>query len=125
MVEFGSQKLLPTIPFLIGPIKRALSTKNPDKIRAVIKIIQKILLSSESAGPSLVPYYRQILPIFGLFIHKNVNLGDKIEYGQLKGQILGDLIVETLNQLERTGGPNAFINIKYIIPTYESCMGNK
>ena len=35
---------------------------------------------------------------------------------------IGDLVGETLEVLERTGGEDAFINIKYMIPTYESCM---
>jgi len=51
-----------------------------------------------------------------------VNLGDKIEYAQRKRENLGDLIKETLEVFERHGGEDAFINIKYMIPTYESCM---
>ena len=34
----------------------------------------------------------------------------------------GDLIHETLELLEMHGGEDAFINIKYLIPTYESCV---
>lgn len=30
-------------------------------------------------------------------------------------------IMETLEVLEKNGGSNAFINIKYMVPTYESC----
>jgi len=37
---------------------------------------------------------------------------------------IGDLINDTLEILEKTGGEDAFINIKYMIPTYESCMQN-
>ena len=39
-------------------------------------------------------------------------------------QTLGDLIVETLEMFEIHGGEDAFINIKYMIPTYESCVLN-
>jgi len=35
---------------------------------------------------------------------------------------IGELINETLEMLEMHGGPDAYINIKYMIPTYESCM---
>ena len=35
---------------------------------------------------------------------------------------IGELIHETLEMLEMFGGPDAYINIKYMIPTYESCM---
>ena len=71
-----------------------------------------------------MPYYRQILPVLNLFKIKNQNLGDKIDYSQRKGQNLGDLIQSTLEMLEMHGGGDAFINIKYMIPTYESCVLN-
>ena len=69
-----------------------------------------------------MPYYRQILPVLNIFRAKNKNLGDKPDYGQRKGDCVGDLIQETLQLLERYGGEDAFINIKYLVPTYESCM---
>jgi len=71
---------------------------------------------------ALVPYYRQILPVLNIFKNHNSNIGDKIDYSQRKGMNLGELIAETLEVLETHGGEDAFINIKYMIPTYESCM---
>lgn len=53
-----------------------------------------------------------------------VNCGDRIDYGQKNNMNLGDLIDETLQVLERHGGEDAFINIKYMVPTYESCYLN-
>ena len=50
------------------------------------------------------------------------NLEDGIDYGQNVRESLSALIWETLEVLERTGGPLAFINIKYVIPTYESSL---
>ena len=41
-------------------------------------------------------------------------------YGQQKRNDLGDLIEETLSLFEKHGGEDAFVNIKYMIPTYES-----
>ena len=75
-------------------------------------------------GEALVPYYRQILPVLNLFKNCNKNLGDSIEYGQRRGENIGDLVNETLELLEKYGGRDAFINIKYMVPTYESCMLN-
>jgi len=75
-------------------------------------------------GEALVPYYRQILPIFNLYKNKNLSTGDKIDYAQRKKVNLGELIQETLELFEQTGGEDAFINIKYMIPTYESCVLN-
>lgn len=51
-----------------------------------------------------------------------VNIGDKIDYGQKKKDNVGELIQETLELFEKHGGEDAYINIKYMIPTYESCM---
>lgn len=53
-----------------------------------------------------------------------VNCGDEIDYGQRRRENLGDLINETLQIFERTGGDDAFINIKYLVPTYDSCILN-
>jgi len=55
---------------------------------------------------------------------KNKSTGDKIDYGQRKKINVGELIQETLELFEQTGGEDAFINIKYMIPTYESCVLN-
>lgn len=63
--------------------------------------------------------------IFVIYIiPSSVNIGDGIDYGQQKRENIGDLINDTLEELERRGGPDAFINIKYMVPTYESCMQN-
>jgi hypothetical protein len=124
MLERGGSKILPVIPQLIIPVKTALNTRDPDVIQVTLKVLQKLVLSGEMVGEALVPYYRQILPIFSLYKSKNANIGDKIDYGQRKKLNLGDLIQETLELFEQTGGEDAFINIKYMIPTYESCMIN-
>ena len=62
--------------------------------------------------------------IFFLFL-TIVNTGDGIDYHQRYQENIGDLIQETLEILEKRGGPDAFINIKYMIPTYESCILKK
>lgn len=59
-----------------------------------------------------------------LFKTKNLNMGDKIDYSQRKANNLGDLIQQTLELFEMHGGEDAFINIKYMVPTYESCVLN-
>ena len=71
---------------------------------------------------ALVPFYRQLLPIFNLFRDCNPMLFDRIDYN--RAEWVGDVIDETLSVLEANGGPDAFINIKYCIPTYESCVNN-
>ena len=165
MLENGGSKILPVIPQLIIPIKTALNTRDAQIICTVLKVLQQMVVSGEMIGEALVPYYRQILPIFNLFKAKNQNcahplspppcpprtcqtlvhmhvggigrfadvdvvclcdcaVGDGIDYAQQKRKTLGDLIVETLEMFEIHGGEDAFINIKYMIPTYESCVLN-
>merc|ERR1719313_28595 len=122
MLEKGGSKILPVVPQLIVPIKTALNTRDPQLMCTMMKILKQLVLSGDMIGEALVPYYRQILPVFNIFRAKNENLGDKMAYGQRKNENLGDLIAETLNIFEQYGGEDAFINIKYMIPTYESCV---
>ncbi|XP_028843492.1 parkin coregulated gene protein [Denticeps clupeoides] len=121
MLEHGGSKILPTVPQLIIPIKNALNTRNRQVICTTLKVLQHLVVSGEMVGEALVPYYRQILPILNIFKNINRNSGDKIDYSQQKRENIGDLIQETLEVLERYGGEDAFINIKYMVPTYETC----
>lgn len=102
----------------------ALNTRDPEIIAITLKILQALVTCSDTIGEALVPYYRQILPVMNLFKQSNSNLGDKIDYSQRKGLNMGDLIQNTLEMFETHGGEDAFINIKYMIPTYESCVLN-
>jgi hypothetical protein len=122
MLEKGHSKILPVVPQLVIPIKKALNTRDPEVIVTALKVLQNLVLSAEMVGEALVPYYRQILPVFNIFKASTPSTGDAIDYGQRKRQNLGELIDETLEIFETHGGEDAFINIKYMIPTYESCM---
>ncbi|XP_063218552.1 parkin coregulated gene protein homolog [Bacillus rossius redtenbacheri] len=124
MLAHGGARILPVIPQLIIPVKNALNTRSPEVICTTLKVLQSLVLSHEVVGELLVPYYRQILPVLNVFKDRNVNLGDGIDYSQLKRENVGDLVQETLELLEQHGGPEAFINIKYMVPTYESCVRN-
>jgi hypothetical protein len=64
----GGNRILPVIPQLIIPIKTALNTRDPAVIAVCLQLLQKLVLSGELVGQALVPYYRQILPIFNLYI---------------------------------------------------------
>lgn len=102
----------------------ALNTRDPDTVAITLKILQALVTCSDTIGEAMVPYYRQILPVLNLLKTKNANIGDKIDYSQRKQGNLGDLIQNTLEMFEVNGGEDAFINIKYMIPTYESCVLN-
>jgi hypothetical protein len=118
----GGNKVLPVVPQLIIPLKEALNTRNPKILCKVCQILTVLCQSADLVGEALVPYYRQLLPVFNLFCSERKNLGDQIDYGQRKKENLGDLIAETLEMLEKYGGEDAFINIKYMIPTYETFL---
>lgn len=122
MLDKGGAKILPVVPQLIIPVKTALNTRDTELMTTMMKVLQTLVLSGEMIGEALVPYYRQILPIFNIYKNKNDNLGDHIDYNQRKRMCIGDLIAETLEIFEVHGGEDAFINIKYMIPTYESCV---
>merc|ERR1719359_1278745 len=77
MLDKGGSKILPVVPQLIIPIKTALNTRDPDVMCTVLKVLQQLVLSGEMIGEALVPYYRQILPIFNIFKTKNLNTRDK------------------------------------------------
>ena len=119
------EALVASIPQLIVPIKKALDTRDAEVIATVCKVIQAVVLvrgGSIAVGQALVPYFRQLLPTMNIFKSSNRNLLDKFDYTQRKRLCLGDLIEETLQLLERYGGSDAFINIKYMVPTYESVV---
>ncbi|XP_058498297.1 parkin coregulated gene protein-like [Solea solea] len=122
LLQYGGDKILPVIPWLIIPIKKALNTRNPQVICTTLKALQHLVMSADMVGKALVPYFKNVLPIFNLFKNKNISTGDGIDYSQRKGQNIGDLIQETLEIMERYGGDDAFVNIKHMVPTYESCM---
>lgn len=123
LLELSSaQKLVECLAVIIIPLKTALNTRDTEVMALVCKFLQKMLTLHQSLGKYLVPYYRQLLPIMNIFKTTNLNIGDKIEYSQRLAVNPGDLITETLNLFEVTGGSDAFVNIKYLIPTYESYL---
>ncbi|KAG7517668.1 parkin coregulated protein [Solea senegalensis] len=122
LLEHGGDKILPIIPWLIIPIKKALNTRDPRVICTTLKALQHLIICTDKVGKALVPYFKNILPMFNYYKNKNICIGDAIDYSQRKGQNIGDLVQETLEKMERYGGEDAFINIKHVVPTYQSCM---
>lgn len=118
----GKGIIHPTVPLVIVPLVRCLNTNDNVIMCKAINMLQLMIRCDPLVGPSLVPYYRQILPSFNRYKDCNLNLGDGIDYAQRKRENMSDLVCETLELLEKTGGEDAFINIKYMIPTYESCV---
>lgn len=130
MMLMGPNKVLPVIPQLVIPIKTALNTRQKTVIVKVLNVLKALVKCDENeqnlVGQALVPYYRQMLPVLNIFIRQNQNLGDGIDYGQSSGgsRCLGELIMDTLEQFELHGGEDAFVNIKYLVPVYQSSILN-
>lgn len=117
-----------TLSKLIIPLKRALYTHDEFVIRRVLSLIQKLARANESAiGILLVPYFKQLLPIFNILkerYERKLNQHEQDcyvidDYQTDESSDLLRLINQTLVVLEQSGGQDAFINIKYLIPTYE------
>lgn len=115
--------ILPCLSELIPPLRLALLTKDPDVITAALRAIQALVgAHAATIGPALVPHFKQLLHVLNLFLPKRRNTGDAIHYGQRHGLDLADLILVTLELLERHGGRDAFAQIKHMVPAYESCL---
>ena len=113
------ESVLPVVPQLILPMKDAMATRDERIILKSLRVIQLLVDVGPSVGAALVPYYRQLLPVLNIFAGKSISLGDKMDFSRT-GHI-GELIQATLQKMEMGSGPDAYINIKYMIPLYESC----
>jgi hypothetical protein len=48
-----------------------LNTRDDEIVCEMLKVLQKLVVSGKMVGEALVPYYRQILPVFNLLKNKN------------------------------------------------------
>jgi hypothetical protein len=117
----GEGKVLPVIASIVIPLKNAFVTRDEGVLVRSLRVLSAIASLSPRVGAALVPYYRQLLPALNAFVGTGKNLGDGIDYGQRFGS-LSDRITECLQTLEINGGPDALVNLKYVIATYESAL---
>ena len=61
-----------------------------------------------------------------MYLSRKRNLDGEMDYGQRfeDHRNIAVMVEDLINQLERAGGADAFLNIKYMVPTYESCIFN-
>ena len=117
----GERKVLPVVPQLILPMKNGFGTRDEAVVLRSLKALAALADLGPAVGAALVPFYRQLLPPIGVFMGKDTNLGDKIDYGQRHGHF-GEQITVSLQKLELNGGPDALVNLKYCLPKYESAL---
>ena len=117
----GERKVLPVVPQLILPMKDGFATRDERVVLRSLRVLAALADLGPSVGAALVPFYRQLLPPISVFMDKDVNLGDGIDYGQRFGHT-GQQITTSLQKLELNGGPDALVNLKYCLPKYESAL---
>ena len=60
-----------TLKQLLASLLVALNTRNERIMCRTLKALQQLAKSGDFIGQALIPYYRQLLPIFNLFKNKN------------------------------------------------------
>lgn len=115
-------RVLPALPMTVFPLRRALDSGPrdwPTTVRA-LTTLQK-LAAVGPVGRALVPFYRQLLRPIGGYLQRfaEVITTDGLHPGVTYN--MAELCHNTLCVLERTGGACAYVNIKNVIPTYQSC----
>uniref|UniRef100_A0A3P9MJZ8 PARK2 co-regulated n=1 Tax=Oryzias latipes TaxID=8090 RepID=A0A3P9MJZ8_ORYLA len=86
MLDHGGQKILPVIPLLVQPIREALNTRNHRVVCTMLKVLQRLVMSADGAGEALVPYYRNILPMFNILKDKTRNVANYDKAGPMCSQ---------------------------------------
>ncbi|KAF4702199.1 hypothetical protein FOZ63_005827 [Perkinsus olseni] len=130
----GDDRLLPILSKLILPLKRALNSKDPRAMRKALHLLQVMVKSGEQIGEALVPYYRQLLPIFNIFKgQRNMGtpldlsgcafpcVGHEMDFGSKRN--LGAMIEDTLTVLETHGGEDVSCFIEETIARSLSVVG--
>ncbi|PFH34046.1 hypothetical protein BESB_071980 [Besnoitia besnoiti] len=112
LLKGATQKILPVIPQLVIPIKKALNTRDSEIIATTLKILQTLVLSARWGSTRAL-----LLTDLAL-----LQLANQQKSKSGRPNLLWTEKEETLHIFEINGGPDAFINIKYMIPTYESCV---
>uniref|UniRef100_A0A7E4VCW8 Parkin coregulated gene protein homolog n=1 Tax=Panagrellus redivivus TaxID=6233 RepID=A0A7E4VCW8_PANRE len=100
---------------IVPHIRSALFSPSFAKRIEVLEILDT-MASLNGCGQLLVPFYRQLLPPF----RRNNRTSISTDISTTHRERYWSRVDKTLENLERTGGPTAFINIKYILPHYAS-----
>jgi DNA-directed RNA polymerase III subunit RPC1 len=136
MIKMAPEKVVPVVPQIILSVRMALNTRIPDVMRRTIIALTQLAkadVTSSSNDPSspeskpkianaLVPYFRQILPVLNIFAQRYMSKKMGIDDEKRGVRKVEDLIQELLNTLELYGGENAYLNIRYVVPSYTSVL---
>jgi hypothetical protein len=79
LIAQSPTKILPIVPQLVIPLKKDLNTRDPEILCRFMQVIQALVKVDRLISEALVPYYRQIFPVFQEFLLADIHLGDRIE----------------------------------------------
>lgn len=117
----SGDRVLAALPRLVFPLRRALDEGSrywPAVVRGLRALRTLAAVGRDGrVGRALVPYYRQLLPPLGRYRQRRVIATDGLDENMAVD--VADLCDDTLSLLQRNGGPCAYVNIKYVLPTYE------
>lgn len=122
-------RVLRALPRIVYPLRQALNagSGNWSCVVRALKTLQLLIMAGGKGhvGKALIPYFRNLLRPFDRFRRAiYVNSTDGVTSRPLYN--IAELTEVTLSLLEFTGGRCAYVNIKYMIPTYEhssiSCL---
>lgn len=129
MLAMAPGKVAEVVPSIVLSVRRALNTRRPDVMRRTIVALTQLALADTGAragpegpkiAPAMLPYFRQLLPVLNIFAQRFMSKKMGIDDEKRGERKVEDLIQELLRALEEHAGPDAYLNIRYMVPTYTS-----
>lgn len=78
------------IPLLVRPLRNALGKFDVEILLWTLKALQQLITCNAEVGEVLMPYGKQFLAPISMFMDKNKNIGDAIDYGQRNSDDIGE-----------------------------------
>ena len=82
--------IIPSLKNLARPLKQALLLYDTDILVAVLKVLRQIVDVDDSLAEHLLQYSKIFLSPLSLFLDKNKNMGDRMDYAQMSKIDIGE-----------------------------------
>jgi hypothetical protein len=124
--------LLPVLPQLVGPLKVALSTRQPIVVAASLKLLQQLASRGPRAARALLPGLPSLLPLVALWVGADLRVAPgaggargsakdgETEWSQARRINLGTLTEELLETVADACGPEGARVIRSYVPTFST-----
>lgn len=87
-------RIFPVIPRLVRPLRNALGKFDTEILLWTLKAMQQLITCNAGVGEVLMPFGKQFLAPISMFMDRNKNLGDSIDYGQRKADDIGEEVYQ-------------------------------